>query len=41
MVSREIDPVLFSHLLTKDNFPLRKIGVIVTYLTHLITSWSN
>ena len=41
MVSCEIDPVLFIHLLTTDNFRQTEHRIIVTYLTQLITSWSN
>ena len=45
MVSREIDQVLFIHLLKTDNFPLHPCSgehqEIVAYLTQLITSRSN
>ena len=52
IVSREIDPVLFTHLLTTDNFPSSTMldakstehWDIVTYLTQFITSrlsWSS
>ena len=45
IVCREIDPVLFIHLLTTDNFLALSCTTehweIVTYLTQLITNWSN
>ena len=45
IVCPEIDPVLFIHLLTTDNFLALSCTTehweIVTYLTQLITSWSN
>ena len=45
IVSRQIDPVLFIRLLTTDNFLALSCTTehweIVTYLTQLITSWSN
>ena len=41
IVSREIDPVLFIHLLSMDAFPQTEHWEIVTCLTQVITSWSN
>ena len=45
IISCEIEPVLFTHLLTTDNISAQLYSTgnweVVTYLTQLMTTWSN